>query len=73
MEHPMVTQINRTGYPENMIAQPLYNAKDFFGDAISTGAAIVVIPNHNSKDIILESNLEDYLIEVLGCQYKLAK
>ncbi|WP_312093728.1 YqaI family protein [Niallia sp.] len=68
LEHPVVTQINQTGYP-NMVAQPEHAGTDFFSDEILVGDSII---EHNGN-VILESNLEDYLIEELGFKYKTAE
>lgn len=68
VEHPVVTQINQTGYP-NMVAQPEHAGIDFLGDEILVGDSIV---EHNGNTI-LESNLEDYLIEELGFKFKTAE
>lgn len=40
MEHPLVTKIERTGYP-NMIKQPEHAGIDFFGDEILEGDEFV--------------------------------
>lgn len=68
LEHPVVTQINQTGYP-NMVAQPEHAGNDFFSDEILEGDSIV----EHDGNIILESNLEDYLIEELGFKFKTAE
>lgn len=68
MEHPMITQIMRTGYPKNMMEQPEHCGVDFFGTEILEGDDIV---EHNGE-IILQSNLEKYLEEELGFTFKSA-
>lgn len=67
MEHPEVTQLRRTGYP-NMIAQPEHAGIDYFGNEILEGDEIV----EYDGEIILEGNLQRYLCEVLGFEFKSA-
>ncbi|MEA1855619.1 hypothetical protein U9M49_21385 [Cytobacillus sp. OWB-43] len=67
MEHPEVTQLRRTGYP-NMIAQPEHAGIDYFGKEILEGDEIV----EYDGEIILEGNLQRYLCEVLGFEFKSA-
>jgi hypothetical protein len=74
IEHPMVTQINRTGYPlgmEKKQEQPEHFGIDAMGEEILVGDSIVVDPN--TGEIVLEDNLEDYLIERLGFRYMKAE
>lgn len=68
IEHPMITQIRATGYP-NMIAQLEHAGIDFFGNEILVGDEIIV---HNGE-VILADSLEDYLIEELGFEFKTAE
>lgn len=70
MDHPMVTKINKTGYP-NLVAQPEHAGMDYFDDEILDGDAIVI--DEERGNVVLEENLEDYLIEVLGFRYATAK
>ncbi|ASV67608.1 YqaI family protein [Cytobacillus kochii] len=67
MEHPEVTQLRRTGYP-NLVAQPEHAGIDYFGDEILDGDEIV----EYDGEIILEGNLQRYLCEVLGFEFKSA-
>ncbi|WP_404293138.1 hypothetical protein LG276_00865 [Cytobacillus kochii] len=67
MEHPEVTQLRRTGYP-NLIAQPEHAGIDYFGEEILEGDEIV----EYDGEIILEGNLQRYLCEVLGFEFKSA-
>ncbi|MED1607785.1 hypothetical protein P4U90_20915 [Cytobacillus kochii] len=67
MEHPEVTQLRRTGYP-NLVAQPEHAGIDFFGEEILEGDEIV----EYDGEIILEGNLQRYLCEVLGFEFKSA-
>lgn len=67
MEHPEVTQYRRTGYP-NLVAQPEHAGIDYFGEEILEGDEIV----EYDGEIILEGNLQRYLCEVLGFEFKSA-
>lgn len=67
MEHPEVTQLRRTGYP-NLVAQPEHAGIDYFGNEILEGDEIV----EYDGEIILEGNLQRYLCEVLGFEFKSA-
>ncbi|MEH7157503.1 YqaI family protein [Neobacillus drentensis] len=68
LEHPSITQVNRTGYA-NVVAQPEHCGTDVMDHEILTGDSYIELPN---GDLLLESNLEDYLIEHLGWVYKTA-
>lgn len=68
LEHPSITQVNKTGY-ENVVAQPEYFGTDVMGYEILTGDIYIELPN---GELLLESNLEDYLIENLGWSFKTA-
>ncbi|MCM3242721.1 hypothetical protein M3598_08180 [Cytobacillus oceanisediminis] len=71
IEHPDVTQAQRTGYPKvQMAAQPKHCGTDIYGSEILAGDAIILLPN---GEILLEENLEDYLIEYIGAVFKTAK
>jgi hypothetical protein len=60
LQHPVISQIEKQGYP-NMVSQPEHNGIDFFGEEILAGDSIVIDPDNG--EVILEENLEDYLIE----------
>ncbi|OCA87324.1 YqaI family protein [Pseudobacillus wudalianchiensis] len=68
IEHPAITQTMETGYA-NMVSQPEHCGIDAMGDEILIGDSIIEI----GGEIVLEENLEDYLIEYLGAQYKTAE
>jgi hypothetical protein len=68
LEHPSITQALKTGYP-NLVAQPEHFGTDIFDDEILVGDTYIELPN---GELLLESNIEDYLIEILGCTYKKA-
>lgn len=67
MNHPMIDQIERSGYP-NMAAQPEHVGIDYFGDEILDGDDLV----EYDCEIILKDNLERYLTEVMGFEFKTA-
>jgi hypothetical protein len=68
LEHPSITQANKTGYA-NVFAQPEHFGNDAMGHEILTGDSYIELPN---GDLLLESNLEDFLIENLGWSFKTA-
>lgn len=65
MNHPMIDQIERSGYP-NMVEQPEHVGIDYFGDEILDGDYIV----EYDGETILRDNLERYLTEVMGFEFK---
>ncbi|WP_433956955.1 YqaI family protein [Cytobacillus horneckiae] len=67
MDHPLVTQIVRTGYP-NMIDQPEHAGIDFFGDEILDGDEVV----EYDGELVLVDNLNRYLSEEMGFEFKTA-
>mgnify|MGYP001314738309 CR=1 FL=1 len=67
MNHPIIEQIMRTGYP-NMEALPEHVGIDYFGDEILNGDDIV----EYDGEIILKDNLERFLTEVLEFEFKTA-
>jgi hypothetical protein len=72
LEQPAINLSKRTGYSvgiHNMVNQPEHCGIDYFGDEILEGDSVVEIGN----DTVLEDNLEDYLIEVLGAKFFTAK
>ena len=62
-----MTQIERTGYP-NMIDQPEHAGIDFFGDEILDGDEFVVYDG----ELVLVDNLNRYLAEEMGFEFKTA-
>lgn len=66
LEHPINTL---TGYP-NLVAQPEHCGTDINGNEVLRGDSIVLLPN---GEMVLEDNLEDYLIEQLGFRFVTAK
>jgi hypothetical protein len=69
LEHPQITKVNRTGYA-NLVNQPEHAGIDYFGNEILVGDSVIVAPN---GEVILEDSFEDYLIEVLGFEFKTAE
>ncbi|MGE6611901.1 YqaI family protein [Peribacillus sp. NPDC076916] len=70
LEHPDITQALKTGYP-NLVAQPEHAGTDYFGNEILIGDSIII--DHKNGETILEDSLEDYLMEVLGFQFRTAE
>ncbi|WP_041101986.1 YqaI family protein [Bacillus badius] len=68
LEHPAIKRTMETGYA-NMVSQPEHCGIDAMGDEILVGDSIIEI----GGEIILEENLEDYLIEHLGAIFKTAE
>ena len=68
LEHPDITQANKTGYP-NMTAQPEHFGIDYTGEEVLTGDQIVISPD---GELILKSNLEEYL-SLIGFKFQTAE
>jgi hypothetical protein len=68
LEHPDISRVNQTGYT-NMSSQPEHAGIDYFGDEILAGDDIVI----DGDEIILQSNLEEYLEENYHFQFKTAE
>ncbi len=66
-DHPVVEQIQKNGFP-NMVAQPEHAGIDYFGFEILNGDCIV----EYGGEIILKENLERFLQEELGFNFKTA-
>ncbi|MGN7176238.1 YqaI family protein [Paenibacillus sp. FSL R5-0490] len=67
MNHPMIDQIERSGYP-NMVTQPEHVGFDYFGDEILDGDDIV----EYDGEIILKDNLDRFLTEVMEFEFRTA-
>jgi hypothetical protein len=52
-----------------LVSQPEHWGDDALGDEILTGDSYIELPN---GEVLLEDNLEDYLIENLGWVFKTA-
>jgi hypothetical protein len=68
LDHPAIIQAALTGYA-NMVAQPEHSGIDFFQDEILVGDEVVI----DGDETILKSNLERYLVEELGFEFKTAE
>lgn len=77
-EHPIVSQIIKTGYPkelsglENVVQQPECNGLDYFGEEVIEGDEII-IDTENFSEVILKKNLERYLSEICGFKFTQAE
>lgn len=67
LEHPLITQVERTGYP-NMVQQQEHYGVDFYGAEILEGDEIVEFDG----EIILKENLERFLSEEMEFVFKTA-
>jgi hypothetical protein len=67
-DHPIVESLERTGLP-NAIAQEECNGLDYFGNEILEGDEIVI----DGEEVVLKDNLEDYLADVYGIEFTMAK
>jgi len=70
LEHPDITQVNRTGYV-NMVAQPEYAGVDYFGTEILIGDEIVT--DDNTGEVVLKEDLEKYLEKEYGFKFTTAE
>jgi hypothetical protein len=70
VEHPEITQVNRTGYA-NMVAQPEHAGVDYFGTEILIGDEIVT--DDNTGEVVLKEDLEKYLEEEYGFKFTTAE
>lgn len=66
LEHPDITRVERTGYP-NIVDQPEHIGIDYFGEEVLVGDDYV----EYDGDLILLDNLERYLSE-MGFEFKTA-
>ncbi|AKO92678.1 hypothetical protein BEH_11585 [Priestia filamentosa] len=70
MEHPEITQINRTGYP-SMVEQSEHTGVDYFGTELLAGDDIVEDPA--TGEVVLKEDLEKYLKEVYEFKFSQAE
>jgi len=68
LEHPMITRALRTGYPYPIESE--HWGVDACGDEILYGDTIYEFPD---GEIVLEENIREYLIHVLGATRKIAE
>ncbi|WLR44516.1 hypothetical protein LC087_19305 (plasmid) [Bacillus carboniphilus] len=62
IEHPTITQMERTGYA-NLVDQEEHFGIDYFGDEILSGDEYVEDEN---GELVLKDNLEKYLSKFYG-------
>ncbi|WP_026678185.1 YqaI family protein [Fictibacillus gelatini] len=67
IEHPMITQIERTGYPADMVEQSEHFGIDYYGNEIVSGDDVV--EDKEAGELILKDDLEKYLEEVYGFKF----
>lgn len=67
LEHPIITAVNQTGYPD-LREQQEHAGMDYFGNEILVGDDIFEDPNNG--EVVLKENLEEYLAEVYGFEFK---
>jgi Hypothetical protein Yqai len=70
LEHPEITQVNRTGYV-NMVVQSEHAGVDYFGTEILIGDEIVT--DDNTGEVVLKEDLEKYLEEEYGFKFTTAE
>ena len=70
LEHPEITQVNRTGYV-NIVAQSEHAGVDYFGTEILIGDEIVT--DDNTGEVVLKEDLEKYLEEEYGFKFTTAE
>ncbi|MEH7214750.1 hypothetical protein V7079_22595 [Priestia megaterium] len=70
VEHPEITQVNRTGYV-SMAVQSEHAGVDYFGTEILIGDEIVT--DDNTGEVVLKEDLEKYLEEEYGFKFTTAK
>jgi len=70
LEHPEITQVNRTGYV-NMMAQSEHAGVDYFGTEILIGDEIVT--DDNTGEVVLKEDLEKYLEAEYGFKFTTAE
>ncbi|WP_164219316.1 hypothetical protein [Virgibacillus sp. YIM 98842] len=69
MNHPLIGQIERTGYPREMLEQPEHSGIDALGTEILSGDKIYEF----GHETVLEDNLEEFLVEHLGVEIREAQ
>jgi hypothetical protein len=65
LEHPSITEVNRTGYA-NLVSQPEHAGTDVFGDEVLAGDDVVF----DGNEMILKDNLERYLSEYYDFKFQ---
>lgn len=69
MEHPLVTQIERTGYPYTVKQEEAIGV-DYFGTEVWPGDDYFEDPQNG--EMIMQDRLQDYMSEVYGFEFKTA-
>ncbi|MGE7121832.1 YqaI family protein [Peribacillus sp. NPDC046944] len=69
MDHPLVTQIERTGYPYAVGSEEAIGV-DYFGNEVWPGDDYFEDPQNG--EIVMQENLQDYMSEVYGFEFKTA-
>jgi hypothetical protein len=67
-DHPATEQIMKHGYPREMMEQPEHNGVDVYGTEILREEEFVVYDG----EVIAKENLERFLSEELGFEFKTA-
>lgn len=62
LEHPSISKVNQLGYLE----QKEHAGTDYYGDEILSGDDVVIYDG----ETILKENLERYLAEEMGFEFK---
>ncbi|MFH0067521.1 hypothetical protein [Peribacillus sp. NPDC056705] len=68
-KQPKIIEHQKAGYA-NHVAQPEHFGTDYFGNEVLVGDPVVVDPSNG--EMILEENMEDYLIEEKRFLFQLA-
>ncbi|MBM4762740.1 hypothetical protein [Bacillus sp. B15-48] len=68
-DHPVIERIEKTGYSDNLQEQLEHWGNDVFDDEILEGDDVVF----DGGEVILRSNLEEYLSEMYGFKFQTAK
>jgi len=66
LEHPVLVSINRTGYPENLVAQPEHCGTDYYNTELLPGDDVAEVDG----DTVHIDNLERFLAEQYGFVFK---
>ncbi|MGG3624366.1 hypothetical protein ABES25_12495 [Bacillus gobiensis] len=66
IEHPVISNINRTGYA-NMADQEEHQGIDFFGNEILSGEDVVI---DEDGEMVLKDDLEKFLAEKYGFKFQ---
>ncbi|WP_309087159.1 hypothetical protein [Domibacillus sp.] len=71
MDHPLIQQIERTGFPEHFQERESdYPIEDIFGDEIMSNDIYFVMKDGS---VVLEQNLAEYAVQYLDASEKQAE